>query len=213
MSNVIAAFSDEQVQRLTGVTKSQLRYWNNTDFFHPTFGGEEWDSSVGRVYSFKDIVSLRVLNALRNEQHVPLWHLREVGEKLSQDPDEKWTGVRLYAFNKRVVWLEPGNEKPQEVVSGQYVVAEMVMDDVVADMKRAVQKLRVRDQADVGRIDKVRNINHNAPVIAGTRIRVNAIRRFSEAGYTTEQILKEYPDLTQQDVLAALEYGDARAAA
>jgi uncharacterized protein (DUF433 family) len=213
MGNVIAAFSEDQVQRMTGISKRQLRYWDNTDFFSPTFDGEEWDSSIGRVYSFRDIISLRVLNSLRNEQHVSLHHLREVGEKLSQDPDEKWTGVRLYAFNKRVVWLDPGAEKPQEVLSGQYLVHEVLMDDVVAATMRAVKQLSARDEGSIGRIDKVRNVNHKDPVIAGTRVRVRAVQRFSKAGYTPEQILKEYPDLTERDVMAALEYGETRAVA
>jgi len=42
---------------------------------------------------------------------------------------------------------------------------------------------------------------------------VSSIRRFRDAGYTVEQILLEYPDLTEQDVLAALNHGDTRAAA
>ena len=53
----------------------------------------------------------------------------------------------------------------------------------------------------------------NAPVIAGTRIPTAAIRRYQEAGYTVEQILAEYPDLTPHDVEAALKYEENRTAA
>ena len=45
---------------------------------------------------------------------------------------------------------------------------------------------------------------HNAPVIGGTRIPVAAVRSFHEAGYTTEQIIAEYPSLTPTDVETAL---------
>ncbi len=48
-------------------------------------------------------------------------------------------------------------------------------------------------------------------VLAGTRIPTGAIRRFAEAGYTVNQILREYPSLTREDVAAALAHEEALA--
>lgn len=45
------------------------------------------------------------------------------------------------------------------------------------------------------------------PCIRGTRIWVSLILDFLAAGMTTEEILEEYPQLTRQDVLAAIAYG------
>ena len=54
---------------------------------------------------------------------------------------------------------------------------------------------------------------NNAVVIAGTRIPVNTIKRFSDHGYSVEQIIKEYPTLTEVDIKAAIAYnGDGVAA-
>ena len=44
------------------------------------------------------------------------------------------------------------------------------------------------------------------PTIRGTRIMVKNILGMVAAGYTVAQILNAYPDLTHQDVTAALEY-------
>lgn len=44
------------------------------------------------------------------------------------------------------------------------------------------------------------------PCIAGTRIPVRAIWSFYEAGYNTEEIIREYPTLTPQQVAAAISY-------
>ena len=182
--NVIAAFSEDQTERLTGVTKSQLRYWDNTNFDKPSYAEDNRRVSFSRIYSFKDIVALRILNVLRNQYSVSLPHLRQVSERLNHleaDPD-RWIKSDLYVLNRRVV----------------------------SDTKRDIAKSKVsRDQTKVGKIEKSRYINHNLPVIAGTRIPVNSIKRFSEAGYSSEQILKEYPDLTIQDINAALEYKNA----
>lgn len=44
------------------------------------------------------------------------------------------------------------------------------------------------------------------PVIRGTRIMVRNILGMVAGGYTTERVLESYPELTPDDVMAALEY-------
>lgn len=210
---VIAAFSEEHAERLTGITKSQLRYWDRTGFYKPSYGEDNRRFAFSRVYSFQDIVALRVLNVLRNQYSVPLQHLRSVSDKLSHLAADRWTGTRLWVLNKRVIWQEPRTEKPQEIVSEQYVVPTLALENVVADTERDVSSLNVRDESKHGVIEQSRYVSHNAPVIAGTRILVDAIKRFAEAGYTTKQILEEYPDLTKEDIEAALAYKKPNAAA
>lgn len=212
--NLIAAFSEEQTERLTGVSKSQLRYWDRTGFYGPTYAEKNRRIAFSRVYSFKDIVALRVLNVLRNQCDVPLQHLRDVSKRLghlNSDPD-RWIETKLYPLNRRVVWYEKGSEVPQEVASGQYVVA-VVLNDVVQATKEAVKNLHTsRDRSNIGSVEKSKYVVHNAPVLAGTRITVGAIKRFHEAGYSVEQILKEYPDLTAQDISVAIAYREKPAA-
>jgi DNA-binding transcriptional MerR regulator len=81
--NVVAAFNEDQVERLTGLTKAQLRYWDGTGFFQPKHADEDRRQPFSRLYSFKDVVALRTLGVLRNEHKVPLQHLRKVADKLS----------------------------------------------------------------------------------------------------------------------------------
>ncbi len=47
------------------------------------------------------------------------------------------------------------------------------------------------------------------PVIRGTRIMVKNILGMVAGGYTAERILQAYPELTKEDVSAALEYAAA----
>ena len=204
---IIAAFSEEQTARLTGITTSQLRYWDRTHFYRPSYAEENRHAPFSRVYAFKDIVALRVLNLLRNDIGVSVQHLREVSLRLSGSNADRWSGVRLWVLSKRVVWQEPGTDMPQEIVSRQYVAPAVILDDVINSTKEQVAHFsHQRDQEKIGTIERNRYINHNAPVLAGTRIPVQAIQRFSEAGYSSNQILKEYPDLTPDDIAAALRY-------
>ncbi len=50
------------------------------------------------------------------------------------------------------------------------------------------------------------------PIVRGTRVPVYLIVGLVEAGQTSEQIVDDYPDLTVEDVAAALAY-DAKARA
>jgi hypothetical protein len=61
VENVIRAFTLESVERLTGVTQRQLKYWDDTDFFKPEYGYENRRIPYSRLYSFQDVVALHVL--------------------------------------------------------------------------------------------------------------------------------------------------------
>jgi DNA-binding transcriptional MerR regulator len=204
LQNIIAAFSEDQVARLTGLTKGQLRYWDATGFFAPKFSEEDRRAAYSRLYSFKDVVALRTISMLRNQHDVPLQHLRKVAEKLSHLKDDLWTKTTLYVLKKRVVFHEPDTGLPLEVVSGQYVIGPILLKTIVSDTEKSVEKMHRRDRSKIGQIERNRFVNHNAWVIGGTRIPTAAIRRFKEAGYTNAQILKEYPDLKPSDIAAAL---------
>lgn len=215
MKGIIAAFSEDQVERLTGNTKAQLRYWDRTAFYRPAYSEENRRLPFSRVYSFKDIVALRVLNALRNQCKISLQHLREVREHLGHldDDPSRWTKAKLYPVNGRVVWYEEGSELPKDIASGQYVIA-VVLEEVVQDTEHAVRALfTARDTSKIGLIERSKFILHNTPIIAGTRIPVRAIQRFSAAGSSVAQILKEYPGITAKDVEAAIAYGEVHSAA
>ncbi len=209
---IISAFSEEQVERLTGVSTRQLRYWDRTDFFTPTFASENRRVAYSRVYSFTDVASLRVLNILRNQYCVPLQHLRRVAKDLPQMSTDKWTRSELYVLNRRVVLLEPGTTRYREVVGNQYVIG-IVLSVVISDTKRDIEALSVRGKDLVGKIGRARNVCHNAWVIAGTRVPVAAIKQFAKKGYTVSQIRDEYPTLTKEDIESAIRYeGDGIAA-
>lgn len=202
---VVSAFSEEQVERLTGISKQRLRYWDRTGFFNPALASENRRAAFSRIYSFKDVASLRVLHILREQYNVSLQHLREVAKDLPQMPDAKWTSTQLFVLERRVVFVEPGSKQYQEIVSKQYVMGIPLLV-VVSDTKRDVQQLQQRNDNVVGSVTRARNVSHNAWVIAGTRIRVDTIKRFSEDGYSIEQIREEYPTLSETDIKAALEH-------
>lgn len=209
---VVLAFGEEHVERLTKLTRNQLRYWDRTGFFSPTYAEEgEQHTPYSRVYSFRDVVGLRTLGILRKQHNVSLQHLRQVAELLSHLKDELWTSTTLYVLNKKVVFHEEGSGQLREVVSNQYVVG-IPLHKVISDVTAEAENLRQRAPDQVGKIERHRFVARNAPVVAGTRIKTAAIKRFRDAGYSNAEIIKEYPDLTEQDIRAALVHEDSAAA-
>jgi uncharacterized protein (DUF433 family) len=202
---VILAFSADQVAELTGLSKSQLRYWDNTDFFRPSIKNEV-GKPFGRVYSFRDVVSLRVLSLLRNTHFVSLQELRNVGHWLATQPETTWANGKFFVAGRRVYFYDPAHDVVRQGSRTPQTVVPVEMHTIVADTERRAEKLRTRAPEEIGQIVQIRNVSHNYPVIAGTRIRTNAIIRFHEAGYSTDEIINEYPRLSAEDVDAAIEF-------
>jgi uncharacterized protein (DUF433 family)/DNA-binding transcriptional MerR regulator len=210
ISSIIAAFSEEQVERITSLGKGRLRYWARTGFFKPSYVEDDLRLPYSRFYSFKDIVALRTLEMLRVQNNVPLQHLRKVAEDLSHLKDDLWTKTTLFVFNRKVVFVNPETGMLQEVLSGQYVLGiplKKIIDDTTAN----IVQFSKRRASDVGNVSRSRGVCRNAWVVSGTRIPIGAIRRFHEDGYSIEEIIAEYPDLTAQDVDAALRHKEEAA--
>jgi DNA-binding transcriptional MerR regulator len=57
-------FSADQASRYTGCTAHQLRYWDRISLVKPSVQATGGRPGVKRLYSFRDLVSLRVIKSL-----------------------------------------------------------------------------------------------------------------------------------------------------
>jgi DNA-binding transcriptional MerR regulator len=211
INSIIAAFTEDQVVKLTKLSKNRLRYWDSTGFFKPSFIERGRHLPFGRFYSFKDIVALRTLEMLRVQNGVPLQHLRKVAEKLSELKSDYWSATTLYAINKRVIFDDPVSGRPLEVLSGQYLIG-IPLRRVIEDTQQEVSQMQRRLPTEIGKVTKAQGIQRRSWVIAGTRIPVASIQRLAEDGFSTDQIIREYPDLTEADIKVAIAHKNSEAA-
>jgi uncharacterized protein (DUF433 family) len=205
ITNIVSAFSADQVVKLTGLTMRQLAYWDELRFFEPQYAAEDRKAPYSRIYSFKDVVGLRTLSVLKNEYKCSLPHLRQVAQELSTYSKAPWAEITLYVWKRKVQFQEPETGRVLGVVDGQYTM--LPIRSVMEDVRKEAELLRHRQPEQIGKVEKHRYVSHHAAVISGTRIRVATIRRFIEAGYSTDEILKEYPSLTAVDIEAARRHG------
>ncbi|MEM8919319.1 MAG: DUF433 domain-containing protein [Pseudomonadota bacterium] len=209
-NNVIGAFSEAQASAISGLSAYQLRQWQEWGLFEPGFVPAKKGTPFGRIYSFRDLVTLQILNDLRNNKKIPLAHLREVSLKLAHLGEERWIATTLYVLGKRVVFENPSSHQREEVVSGQRVF-DIPLRVVARNTREKIRALNDRTGKE-GEVEKHRFVSGNRRVFAGTRIPVQAVIDFLKAGYTADQILREYPELTAKDVRSAKTEAKSQAA-
>jgi uncharacterized protein (DUF433 family) len=203
----IIAFTAEQVARITGLSLRQLYYWDrHPEFFKPEFADASGGRYFGRIYSFRDLVSLRTIAILLRQHGIPLQELRRVDPWLKAHQESPWASLRLYVLGKHVYFEYPGS---RAVVGARYphqMVMPVVIDEVVREVRAASGRLHERTPEQIGQIIRNRYVAQNAFVLAGTRISTGAIWSLHEAGYTPGEIIREYPRLTPADVAAAIAF-------
>lgn len=199
-TSIIGAFSEDQVSRLTGLSRGQLRHWNRKGFIKPEFKvGDDPRKPYNFIYSFKDLLKLRVLNQLRNVYNVPMRELERVERALDHLGDEKWTSQKLWVSNRRVVFEEPESQRKREIASRQFV-AEIALEIVTSDARADIQKMNERSSADIGRTVSRRHLHSSDAVFAGTRIPLSAIVEYLRLGFQDSEVLARFPDLRPGDI-------------
>lgn len=209
MSEVLA-FSAEHVCRLTGLTSRQLRYWDQTEFFSPEFREEARRSPFARVYSFRDVVGMRAIAEMRLTHQIPLQRLRRVGADLRRRFDQPWSLLTFYIVGKQVFYQEDRHAAIKRADRTGQQVMPFELTRVEGDMRRAIARLRTRAQDQIGRITQNRYVAENRPTLAGTRITTAAVWEFHAGGYSTQTILREYPQLKPADIAAVIAFEEKR---
>ena len=195
---ILAAFSVDHAERLTGLSKARLTRWDNLGFFSPEYvGDDDRRNPYARVYSFVDLVGLRTLKILADKYRVPLAELRKASIELKNRSDRPWSAIPLAVVQRKVVF--DLDTRPRDS-DGQLVFRHIPLAPIAEEIARKANALRRRDDSQLGQTEKRKFIQHNAEVISGTRIPVAAIESFVRAGYSNRQIIDEYPSLSVRDI-------------
>src|SRR5688572_14762683 len=102
----VTAFNADQVSRFTGLSRQQLRSWVRTGFFFPEYA-DEGQNQLGYIYSFRDVVSLRVLARLHTEHGISLQELRTAGASLRQRFRDPWMTLTFYVAGGHLYFDAP----------------------------------------------------------------------------------------------------------
>jgi DNA-binding transcriptional MerR regulator/uncharacterized protein (DUF433 family) len=194
------AFTSERVRALTGLSPRQLQYWDEQGFLSPSLRRKR-GKGRRRLYDFRDLVSLRVAADLR-KQGISLQLIRRAVAHL-RDLDYRHppSELRFWQEDGNLYFEEAGTvreaRQPGQTIAWFYVP----LAAIVTELEHGIVELDARPH---GQVERRRGVLASKPLIAGTRIPVESIQRLHADGADEPEILRLYPDLTEEDVRAAL---------
>ena len=163
----MAAFTTDQVIVLTGLSARQLASWDRAGFFPPRYSERSDGGRTTRLYSFRDLVGLRVLALLRNTHRIPLQQLRKIHNYLQQHFEEPWSQITFYVFGRSVCFDDPRTgTRVDGRMLGQSVFEEIPMVRVEQEVRAAANRLRERTPDEIGAVAQYRSVMSHAPVVA-----------------------------------------------
>jgi uncharacterized protein (DUF433 family) len=205
----ILAFTGQQVTRLTGLSQRVLRYWEQTGVYWASYIDDRPRVPFRRIYSFRDVVSLRTLAMLRKEHRVKLDDLRQAGAFLRETYPERsdpWAELRFGVVNRRVVFRDPTTGLWRTPMWAGQTVLPIDVEGIARATEQEAARFAARRPVDIGKIVRNRYVLGNAWHLAGTRIPTQAIWHFHEDGADIGAIRRAYPDLTDADIEAAIDH-------
>ena len=135
-----------EVCRIVDITYRQLDYWARTDLVSPSIRVAS-GSGTQRLYSFQDLVTLRVIKSLL-DTGISLQRVRKAVVHL-RSMDKPVAGVTLMSDGVAVYEVDSAEEMVDLVRQGQGVFA-IALDRVWEDMETAVAAPKPRRRAAAG---------------------------------------------------------------
>lgn len=212
---MIHAFSQKRASQLTGLSVRQLEYWDQTDVIKPSVAPYEI-RNLPRMYSFRDLMRLRVGKELRDARMLPSQIRTMIQELERHGYEEPLLTLRFVTAvtetgrrAREVFWLDPRTKQPRSArYPGQVAeVFDLRLVDVQTGIEGRIAELLEREP---GKIVKVRGLRGSAPVLDGTRIPTAKVYALSRAGWSSERIAQSLGDLTDVDVGAAIAFEEKR---
>lgn len=191
---------DTRAAEIAAISRQRLLYWAKTDLVKPDTERKISSRNVVRLYSLARLVELVAASELRH-QGVSLQHIRRIINYLQRQGYESplrqvhfaLSGERVLFQHDDGTWED--SRRPFQGVMWQVIDLEAIRSRVQGRLQRG--------DADAGVIEKRRKVQASKPVFRGTRVPVDAVRRYLEAGKTTAEILEAFPSLTAKDIEAA----------
>lgn len=201
---VFKAYTTKQAAKVVKVSPRRIAYWARQGVLVPSVLSVPGAPIAHSLYSFADLVGLRTLGILRDRYGLSLQSLRQAAEFLRQHSDQPWSELRFWVRGHDLLFRAPASDAMLSAGARGQSAITVELEPVASDVRRESELLNRRDPADIGKIERRRGVQGNQPVVKGTRVTVDTIYDFADAGYTAQQIVNEFPSLTLDDVSIVL---------
>jgi uncharacterized protein (DUF433 family) len=193
----------DRAAALAGISRRQLVYWDLRGLVGPGIARRLSVRGNVQLYTFTDLVCLCVLAQIR--RRFSLQRMRKVVAHLrAKGYDEPLNELRFALLGRHEIYFQhPDGTWEGDLKSDQIVIHEVIqLDPIRARIRQATR----RTADDFGKVEKRRGRRASKEVFAGTRLPVQTVVSWLQNGFTTEQVIEAYPDLTPADVQVARAY-------
>jgi DNA-binding transcriptional MerR regulator len=141
-------FTALQASRFTGTTGNQLRYWDKIGLVKPGVQATGGRPGVRRLYSFRDLVSLKVVKSLL-DGGMSLQRVRRAYEYLRSNAalDEQLSSIKLVTDGKSIFKIATGEGEILDVLRQGQMAFFIAIDKIAHEVGDGVNEfLRDREQ-------------------------------------------------------------------
>ena len=148
------AFTSKQACYLSGCTSHQLRYWDKVGLVSPTIQSSNGKPGVPKLYSFRDIVSLRVIKTLL-DNGMSIQRVRRAWKYLTRNGNlqNQLSEVKLVSDGDTIYSVED-DIVFDALKSGQLTFFETI-DEVTKEVREDVSKFELDKERFLNLLTKV----------------------------------------------------------
>jgi DNA-binding transcriptional MerR regulator len=209
------SFSTKTVVKLVGVTQRQIDYWDRSHFIKPSVK-EASGYGTGRLYSFMDLVQLKVAKTLK-DKGVSLQKIRKSISYLKKNfPDVKkpLAEMRFLTDGEAIFVLTKVNKAILDTLARGQMVFALAIGELIEELKGEVEKLNRDRKYKVSVKGKTYDvILHPDTEDGGYWVESTALPGCSSQGDTVEEALEMIRDSIKGHLEIAAEKKKKKAAA
>lgn len=145
---MMEGFTALQASRFTGCTGNQLRYWDKISLVKPTVQPTGGRPGVRRLYSFRDLVALKVVKSLLDEG-LSLQKVRRAYTFLrdTQALDDHLSSIRLVTDGKSIFKVSRDEAEVVDALRKGQMAFFVAIDKIAREVDDGVTEfIRDRDQ-------------------------------------------------------------------
>ena len=148
------AFTSKQACYLSACTSHQLRYWDKVGLVSPTIQSSNGKPGVPKLYSFRDIVSLRVIKTLL-DNGMSIQRVRRAWKYLTRNGNlqDQLSEVKLISDGETIYTVEE-DKGFDALKSGQLAFFETI-DEVTKEVREDVSKFELDKERFLNLLTKV----------------------------------------------------------
>jgi uncharacterized protein (DUF433 family)/DNA-binding transcriptional MerR regulator len=189
----------DKAAALADVHAARVDYWASSGLIIPSVNERLTPGRPIKLYSYIELLAVMIVAEMRR-RGVSLQHIRAVVDRVRRRGVESpLTEVRYAVVGRRLYLQDEHGNWEDGNAPGQGVIPQ-VLD--LRPLRARISEGAGRPATTVGVIERRRRTLGSKEVIAGTRIPVDTVRRYLEAGRSRAEILQAYPLLTEQDIEA-----------